>query len=55
MFEFDIKNVMGKENKLVDSLSRKVHMEAINTCQTGLRMKISKATVRDEFFLQVKE
>ena len=39
-FDFQIKHIKGKENKVVDALSRKVqemHVEVTNTCQSDLR------------------
>ena len=53
-FRFDIKHVKENENKVVDSLSRKSHMESISMSQTNLIPKIHKAFINDKFSLQVK-
>lgn len=36
-FDFEIKHVKGKENKIVDSLSRKFHVPAVNIFKIGLK------------------
>ena len=41
-FDFEIKNIKGKENKVVDALSRKVqemHVASLSTCQPDLRQQ----------------
>ena len=48
-FEFDIKHVNRKENKVENILSRKFHVVAINTCETNLKDKILIAMTKDEF------
>jgi hypothetical protein len=42
-YDFDIKHIKGKENKLVDALSRRVHemhVTTINMYQTDLKGRI---------------
>ena len=39
-FDFEIKHIKGKENKVVDALNRKVHemhVASLSTCQPDLR------------------
>ena len=39
-FDFEIKHIRGKENKIADALSRKVqemHVASLSTCQSDLR------------------
>ena len=57
-YEFDIKHIKGKENKVVDALSRKMHVmhvAAINTSTSDLKDKIIETSVIDELYQQVKE
>ena len=57
-YVFEIKHIKGKENKVVDVLSRKIHVmhvEAINTSTSDLKDKIVEASVADELYQQVKE
>jgi hypothetical protein len=45
-YDFDIKHIKGKENKVADALSRKVHelhAIAISMYQTDIKIKIMKA------------
>jgi hypothetical protein len=54
-YDFDIKHIKGKENKVVDALNRRVHeLHAIAICmyQSDLKDKILEATKLD---LQYKE
>jgi hypothetical protein len=46
-YDFDIKHIKGKENKVVDALSKRVHeihITSISMYQTYLKGRISKAT-----------
>jgi len=46
VFDFKIKHVKGKENTVVDALSRSVkmiHLAAISTCETDVRERVGKA------------
>ena len=54
-FDFEIKHVKGKENKVTNSFSRKFHVVAISVCKTDRREWVLEALVSDEFYLQVKE
>ena len=55
-YDFDIKHIKGKENKVADSLSRKMQMMhiTINTSTLDLKDRIKEANSTDEFFQQVK-
>ena len=57
-YDFDIKHIKGKENKVVGALSRKMHVMhvvAISTSATNLKDTIIEASVIDELYQQVKE
>ena len=53
-FDFEIKHIKGKENKVVDALSRKVHemhVASLSTCQSYLRQHIVDHTAEDEMYV----
>ena len=55
--DFEIKHIKGKENKVVDALSRKVqeiHVTSLSICQSNLRQQIVSHTAKDEMYVQVK-
>jgi hypothetical protein len=57
-YDFDIKNIKGKENKVVDALSRRVHImhaTVVNMHQSDLKRKILDGLVIDQHYLQVNE
>ena len=57
-YEFDIKHIKGKENKVVDALSRNMHVmhvASISTSTSNLKDKNIEASVTDELDQQVKE
>jgi hypothetical protein len=57
-YEFDIDHIKGKENKVVDSLSIRVHLmhsKKIGMHQSDLKSKILDVVVRNLHYLQVKE
>ena len=57
-YDFDIKHIKGKENKVVDALGRKIHVMhvvVINTNTSYLKDKIIEATVIDGIYQQVKK
>ena len=57
-FDFEIKHIKGKENKVVDPLSRKVHemhVASLSIFQLDLRHQIVDHTAKDEMYEQVKE
>ena len=52
-FDFEIKHIKGKENKVVDALGRKVqemHVASISICQLDLRKQIANHVVEDELY-----
>ena len=53
-FDFEIKHIKGKENKVADSLSRKVqemHVASISIFQSYLRQQIFSHTANDELYV----
>jgi hypothetical protein len=57
-YDFDIKHIKGKENKVVDALNRRVHeMHAttISMYMSDLKDKILEAANSDQHYLQIKE
>jgi hypothetical protein len=45
-FDFEIKNIKGKENRVVDSLSRSmkvIQLETVRTYETNLRERVKSA------------
>ena len=57
-FDFEINQIKGKENKVLDALSRKVqemHVASHSICQSDLRQQIVNHTARDELYEQVKD
>ena len=49
-FDFEIKHIKGKENKVADALSRKVHemhVASLSICQSDLRQQIVNHVVRE--------
>ena len=56
-FDFEIKHIKGKENKVADALSRKVqemHVASLSICQSYLRQQIVNHTAGHELYVQVK-
>jgi len=57
-FDFEIKNIKGKENKVVDTLSRSVqtiHLAATSVRVSNIQHRIETLLREDDFFNQVKE
>jgi hypothetical protein len=57
-YDFDIKHIKGKENKVVDALNRRVHImhaTTISMHQSYLKSIILNVVVTDQHYLQVKE
>jgi hypothetical protein len=45
-FDFKIKHIKGKENRVVDSLSisiKLIHLEAVSTCEMNVRERVRNA------------
>jgi hypothetical protein len=57
-YDFDIKHIKGKENKVVYALSRRVHLmhvTIVSMHQSDLKRRILYGLVTDHHYLQVKE
>ena len=57
-FDFEIKHIKGKQNKVADALSRKVqeiHVTSLSIFQSYLRQQIVNHTAEDELYVWVKD
>ena len=57
-YDFDIKHIKGKENKVVDALSRKIcvmHVVAISTYTLDFKDKIIESNVTDDHYHWVRD
>jgi hypothetical protein len=57
-YDFEIKHIKGKENQLVDALSRReheVHVVSINMYRNNLKDQIIIAANSDQHYLKIKE
>ena len=57
-FDFEIKHIKGKENKVVDELNMKVqemHAASLSIFQSDLRQHIVNCTAEDELYELVKD
>jgi hypothetical protein len=57
-YDFEIKNIKGKENQVVDALSRRaheVHVAAINMYMTDLKDQIIAAGNSDQQYVKTRE
>ena len=50
-FDFEIKHVKGKENKVPDSLSKKFHVVSTGVCKSYMREIVLEDLASDEFYL----
>ena len=51
-FDFEIKHIKGKENRVVDSLSRsmrKIHLAVVSTYETDVKNRVRNAQETDSF------
>jgi hypothetical protein len=51
-FDFEIKHIKGKENRVVNALSRSmktIHLAAVSTCKTDVKKRIKNAQETDPF------
>ena len=51
-FNFEIKHIKGKENRVADALSRSmntIHLAAVSTCETDVKERIRNAQETDPF------
>ena len=56
-YDFDIKHIKGNGNKVVDALSRKIHVMYVAVVSTGtsnLKDKIIEANATYEYYQQVR-
>jgi hypothetical protein len=56
-FDLEIKHIKGKENRLVDSLSRSmkfIHLAIVSTCEMDVMERVKSAQEIDAFFKTVK-
>jgi hypothetical protein len=57
-YDFEIKHIKGKENQVVDELSRRaheVHIAAISMHMTDLKEKIIAVANSDQHYVKIKE
>jgi hypothetical protein len=57
-YDFDIKHIKGKENKVVDALSKRVHLmhaTTISMHQSYLKRNFLDVVVADQHYLKVKK
>ena len=57
-FDFEIKHIKGKENKVANAVSRKVHamhVAPLSIFQLDLRQQIINHIVEDEMYIQIKD
>jgi hypothetical protein len=55
-FDFEVKHIKGKENKVADALSRSmktIHLAAVITCETNVKERVRNAQETDTFFQTV--
>ena len=55
-FDFEIKHIKGKENKVADALSRSmktIHLPAVSTCETDIKNRVKEAQDTDPFVRNV--
>lgn len=53
-YDFEIKHIKGKENKVADALSRNAIMNAISTYKSDLEDRIKESGLRDENYQYLK-
>jgi hypothetical protein len=52
-FDFEIKHIKGKENRVVDALSRSlktIHLAVVSTCEMDVRERVRNVQETDAFF-----
>jgi hypothetical protein len=56
-FDFEIKHIKGKENRVADALSRSmkvIHLATVSTCESDIKERVKSAHATDEFFKTMK-
>jgi hypothetical protein len=56
-FDFEIKHIKGKENRVVYALSRTmkvIHLAVVSTCETNVKERVKSAQETNAFFKTVK-
>jgi hypothetical protein len=56
-FDFEIKHIKGKENRVVDALSRSmkvIHLAAVRTSEPNIKERVKSAQETDAFFKTMK-
>jgi hypothetical protein len=51
-FDFEIKHIKGKENRVVDALSRSmktIHLTVVRTCETDVKERVRNAQKTNPF------
>ena len=51
-FDFEIKHIKGKENRVVDALNRSmktIHLAVVSTCERDVKERIKNAQETDPF------
>jgi hypothetical protein len=51
-FDFEIKHIKGKENRVVDALRRSmktIHLAMVSTCETDVKERVRNAQKKDPF------
>jgi hypothetical protein len=54
-FNFEIKHIKGKQNKVVDALNKKMHATIVSIFKLNLKMRVIDSLVEDEHYVQVKD
>lgn len=57
-FDFEVKYIKGKENKVVDALSRRIqvnHLEVVSSYMTNLIERVKSVGIQEEKYHKVKE
>jgi hypothetical protein len=52
-FDFEIKHIKGKKNKVADTLSRSmktIHLTTVSTCETNVKERVKNAQETNTFF-----
>ena len=55
-FDFEIKHIKGKENRVVDALSKSmkiIHLATVSTCETNVKERVRNAQEKYTFFQTV--